>query len=160
MMDWIKEHSAVIGVCVALAGLILTALAISFRWIPIWYEDADGDGFGNSATSSWLVRPDGYVANRQDCYDANELAKPGEMSFFKTERGDGSFDYDCDGRAEREEVRIGSCSNGTANQGWEKSTPACGEAGQWLYDCDRKVQVFPPKITTIRETRPRTQGCQ
>lgn len=33
-----------------------------------------------------------------DCYDANALAHPGQTGRFETDRGDGSFDYDCDGR--------------------------------------------------------------
>ena len=32
-----------------------------------------------------------------DCYDSNSNARPGQLSYFSTQRGDNSFDYDCSG---------------------------------------------------------------
>ncbi len=41
----------------------------------IWYQDADGDGLGNSAvTQMACAQPVGYVANSVDCNDSNPLA--------------------------------------------------------------------------------------
>jgi len=39
------------------------------------------------------------VSHGGDCYDGNYLANPTEGSYFTTNRGDGSFDYDCNGVA-------------------------------------------------------------
>jgi hypothetical protein len=42
-----------------------------------WYADADGDGYGNSAsTLSYCTQPYGYVTNSNDCNDANSAINP------------------------------------------------------------------------------------
>jgi hypothetical protein len=57
-----------------------------------WYEDADGDGFGNSTIYNVSCdAPSGYVAVDGDCDDADATAWPGAP-----ERYDG-VDDDCDG---------------------------------------------------------------
>lgn len=58
--------------------------------------DADADGYfsqalGHTGTCQATSKP--YT----DCYDANANAKPGQTTYFSTNRGDGSFDYNCDG---------------------------------------------------------------
>ncbi|MBI2592749.1 MAG: hypothetical protein HYW37_01120 [Candidatus Colwellbacteria bacterium] len=62
------------------------------------YTDSDADGYGSSgpgSVCSGASLPGGYVSNNSDCYDSNANARPGQGSFFTTNRGDGSFDYDC-----------------------------------------------------------------
>ncbi len=69
-----------------------------------WYQDSDGDGFGNAASSILGCankKPTGYVADKTDCYDSNKDAKPGQTQWFTANRGDGSFDYNCDATQER-----------------------------------------------------------
>ncbi|MES2645222.1 MAG: MopE-related protein [Myxococcota bacterium] len=45
---------------------------------PIWYADADGDGYGDSAVSYGACEEaDGYVANDDDCDDTSALMHPG-----------------------------------------------------------------------------------
>jgi hypothetical protein len=42
-----------------------------------WYQDADGDGFGNlSVIQSACDKPAGYVSNSTDCNDGNSAIKP------------------------------------------------------------------------------------
>jgi hypothetical protein len=57
-----------------------------------WYADADGDGYGDPATSlEACAAPDGFVASALDCDDADGAVHPGAL-----ERCDGQ-DQDCDG---------------------------------------------------------------
>ncbi len=43
-----------------------------------WYQDADGDGFGNPAVSQQnCAQPVGYVLNNTDCNDASASVNPG-----------------------------------------------------------------------------------
>ena len=56
-----------------------------------WYRDADGDGYGTSATTqSACIQPPGYVAGSGDCNDANNQIYPGAAEVC-----DG-LDNDCD----------------------------------------------------------------
>jgi Tol biopolymer transport system component/DNA/RNA endonuclease G (NUC1)/methionine-rich copper-binding protein CopC len=57
-----------------------------------FYQDLDGDGYGNAAVSQQAcTAPSGYVADNTDCNDNNATAHPGA-----TEVCDG-VDNDCDG---------------------------------------------------------------
>jgi len=43
-----------------------------------WYQDSDGDTYGNSAVSQTACsQPTGYVSNSTDCNDSNAAIKPG-----------------------------------------------------------------------------------
>lgn len=98
-----------------------------------WYEDADNDGFGNPAKPQLGCSNTGpagdWVKNNTDCYDANANAKPGQTAFFPTHRGDGSYDYDCNGSASPSVPNIGSqvCGICIAQLGGNCSTiKSCG----------------------------------
>lgn len=66
--------------------------------VSTWYRDADGDGYGDPATGvASCTAPDAHTSDATDCYDANPEAHPGQTGRFSVHRGDGSFDYDCDG---------------------------------------------------------------
>jgi len=59
------------------------------------YTDYDGDGYAPSYGSKscrYFQQSAGV-----DCYDYNYDARPGQTGFFTVDRGDGSFDYNCDG---------------------------------------------------------------
>ncbi len=109
-----------------------------------FYRDRDGDGFGDS--KDWVegcLPPAGYVQNNEDCYDQNPNVYPGQTESFARDRGDGSFDYDCDGRQSRRMTNRAYCierEDGTgcrSASGWlERKIPACGHPGRWKwYEC-------------------------
>ena len=56
-----------------------------------FYVDADGDGFGGSATTTGCAAPAGYVTNSTDCNDAIVTINPGAAELCN------SVDDDCDG---------------------------------------------------------------
>lgn len=67
------------------------------------YQDGDADRFGvpggfTETCSSQC--PAGRAPTAGDCYDSNPSASPNQTSWFSTQRGDGSFDYDCSGVTE------------------------------------------------------------
>jgi hypothetical protein len=60
---------------------------------PIWYADADIDGYGDpDAPVSACVRPYGYLADNTDCDDADGAVRPGLVESCLT-----SADDDCNG---------------------------------------------------------------
>lgn len=60
---------------------------------PTWFQDLDGDGFGNpSASLQACEAPIQYVSDNTDCDDLNGLIHPGAVDI----PGDG-IDQDCDG---------------------------------------------------------------
>jgi hypothetical protein len=114
---------------------------------PVWYRDADKDGYGDKKSAQRASKqPAGHVANSLDCYDANPDARPGQNRYFTQHRGDGSFDYDCDGSATpAEQIVSGGCKQITllgypthcwADEGWQGSVPGCGQQGRWLDSCE------------------------
>jgi hypothetical protein len=66
-----------------------------------YYLDSDHDNYGDpSSSTSACSKPANYVSNNADCYDNNGSAHPGQNQFYTVHRGDGSFDYDCNGSIE------------------------------------------------------------
>ena len=56
-----------------------------------FYEDADGDGYGNpQVTTKACSQPSGYVANNTDCDDTNTAVNPGATEIKKN-----GIDDDC-----------------------------------------------------------------
>jgi hypothetical protein len=134
---------------------------------PAWFQDADGDGYGNETVRLRRAQqPAGFVANSLDCFDRNPEAKPGQQRHFPRHRGDGSFDYDCDGKENlQKDLIAGGCKSITrftipircwAEMGWQgKAPPRCGETGRWLAACS--VSTFS---CDMPEDRVERQACR
>jgi len=124
------------------------------RWATrTCYYDRDADTYGTTSSSSMCkgascaAPSDANYYNSSvntDCYDADpsttnaELAHPGQTTCYTTNRGDGSFDYDCSGTAT---TCISPCYAGDLGvvarayygcsfaQRTSGATAACGAAG-------------------------------
>jgi hypothetical protein len=118
-----------------------------------FYYDGDGDTYGiTGATECWCE--DGVFPytgrNNNDCYDSNASVWPGNPSYYTTHRGDGSFDYDCSGSAQKHwQGTTGGCSwdtlsisCGVNGKGWQGSEPSCGNASQYVSDCDASYSAL------------------
>jgi len=108
------------------------------------YTDNDGDGYGVGSGSSICIGascPSGFASNNTDCYDSNANVYPEYYvpKCFTTHRGDGSFDYNCDGYASKSNdldcitdlPAPGQCLTSQNNKhgGWISHNPSCGESG-------------------------------
>ncbi len=122
-----------------------------------YYADSDGDGYGDSgSTTVSCSAPSGYVSNSEDCYDGNADANPTQAGYFETDRGDGSYDYDCNGVNDAQYTSTGSCGGWpacTTYAGWKALVRACGVSGNYLTSCSTGIGC-----TEYTETR--TQSCR
>ncbi len=128
-----------------------------------FYADLDGDGYGDAdnTTEACSLPSTGYVSDGTDCYDVNTSANPGQSAFFSADRGDGSFDWDCDGVEEPEYPSEASCAldtdkaECTGDPGWESGVPACGVSGTWVEACGGAASTDGScggKTTTLTQT--------
>ncbi|MCC6216527.1 MAG: hypothetical protein IT376_16815 [Polyangiaceae bacterium] len=131
-----------------------------------WFADDDADGFGDPARRlRAAVPPAGHVPNSLDCFDRNAEARPGQQQRFEQHRGDGSFDYDCDGQQTPEDAVVaGGCQSLTtfgvptrcwAEAGWIDAPPACGAVGRRLEACATHLLSCEPDPTARA-----TQRCR
>ncbi|MCK6521216.1 putative metal-binding motif-containing protein [Myxococcota bacterium] len=125
---------------------------------PTFYADNDRDGFGDPTDSLRVCSaPTGYVSDNTDCYDKNDDVRPDQTEYFPTERGDGSFDYNCDEAIVRRTTAYGLCSALCllTQEGWADSpTPDCGETDDYVEGCKKTSP------TTCEEViRDETMSC-
>jgi hypothetical protein len=111
-----------------------------------YYQDLDNDGFGAGAGRCYCQATAPYRrSTNTDCYDSNADAFPGQTLWFSGSRGDGSFDYNCVGGAEKRWEGSAICrfSNpifqficGQTEDGWIDDDPNCGQTDTWVTSCD------------------------
>jgi hypothetical protein len=111
-----------------------------------FYVDADLDGFGGGAARCTCSAQGQYTApTGGDCYDASNSVYPGQNGWFGVDRGDGSFDYNCDGASERRYDAQSVCNTNNfvvallcdqPRDGWIGAVPSCGRTDEWVTDCD------------------------
>ena len=102
-----------------------------------WYEDADGDGYGNgSIFQEACLQPTGHVANASDCDDVNATTSPASFEVCDL------VDNDCDGSVDEDAINAGTFyvdSDGDGYGSLATSTVACtvpsGHAAN-ASDCD------------------------
>ncbi|MHB8877990.1 MAG: hypothetical protein ACYC8T_30205 [Myxococcaceae bacterium] len=107
--------------------------------------DVDADTFHAGtgvSTCTGAACPAG-TSSLRDCYDSNANAKPGQLGYFDVNRGDSSFDYDCDGLQSKSPAwdcvtsyaGVAGCvapsSAYTGQRGYVGASPACGVAGTY-----------------------------
>lgn len=120
------------------AGLVYVETQLAGTCLTC-YPDADRDGYYSASGSQSCGLPScpsGYSETPgNDCYDENANARPGQTAYFSSQRGDGSFDYNCDGQEEKNQnyncltsLAVTACTStrpsGTA--GYVGSVPVCG----------------------------------
>ncbi len=104
-----------------------------------YYYDYDADLYG-STYGKCLCAPDGsYTSSyNSDCYDYNAAANPAASAYSTSQRGDSSYDYNCDGSESKYYSEVYSCGSWpgcSSTAGFSGSTPACGSTGTWVTGC-------------------------
>lgn len=106
-----------------------------------YYYDYDGDGYGSDSVSGrCLCSFDGYytAAINTDCFDYNSAASPAATTYSTSQRGDGSYDWNCDGTASKYYGSSGSCSGWpfcSGSNGWRSGVASCGSAADYQTGC-------------------------
>jgi len=112
---------------------------------PLWYLDADGDGFGTDSFRRACTAPVGYVAITGDCHDGDATRFPGAV-----ERCDGA-DHDCDGPIyDADAIDLATFHRDADGDGFGAAavtTRACRSAFGWVADasdCDDDAKDVNP----------------
>jgi len=67
--------------------------------VPTWYGDSDGDGYGDSGTTTFAcAQPTGHVADSSDCNDTDASISPAADEYCD------SVDNDCDGAVDEDDA--------------------------------------------------------
>jgi len=108
-----------------------------------YYYDGDRDGYGAGSGACLCGASGGYDSRYgNDCYDSNASANPSATSYSSSNRGDGSYDFNCDGAQTPYYTSSFACdtdwtgfSCDTHTDGWNGGTPSCGARGTWYSGC-------------------------
>jgi hypothetical protein len=114
-----------------------------------FYADSDGDGYGDSATStSACSAPSGYVSNDTDCCDMDGGAYPGSTLWGTGLNACGDYDYDCDGTETKRHTDTGTCTTPYLEEcdvgrvGWYGPVPECGNEGSFIESCALEIEYI------------------
>lgn len=88
------------------------------------YRDEDGDGYHAVSGQKYCQAT---ASLGEDCYDLNANVYPEQTSYFSVDRGDGSFDYDCNG-SETQHNMYCSLITGCETQGICEDTTCATDA--------------------------------
>jgi hypothetical protein len=136
----------------------------------VCYVDADKDAYRTTGTvlssDTVCTKGNGEALSTAgtDCYDLNALAYPGAPDFQYSNRGDGSFDYNCSGGITYEwssTVNYSctgcnfSCGGCSSQAGWMNGRPNCGAFGDFGSGYSCVVSLCDPYDTVSRQ-----QGCR
>lgn len=114
-----------------------------------FYPDKDNDKFGDTTKPKQACKPPpGYVSQPGDCDDNNKDTFPGQKNYFATKRSNGTYDYDCNGKDDREYSSSGSCARDCKKvdrKGFVYLIPRCGDSW-WLLtrSCSRPILICRP----------------
>jgi hypothetical protein len=98
----------------------------------IFYEDDDGDTYGDGASQKEAcTRPAGFAERDGDCNDADPKVHPGQTAYFTAPSSKGGWDYNCDNVVEKQyplSLLQQGCqsSNVCAGGRWMVAVPECG----------------------------------
>ena len=118
---------------------------------PVWFEDRDGDGFGNPDSSrSMCDWPSGWVNDSSDCDDNDPTVSPGAEEYCD------STDNDCDGVIDNpEELVVELYYADVDGDGYgdpDTETPSCQPLSGYVLndlDCDDgDLSIYPNAYET------------
>ena len=129
-----------------------------------YYTDDDSDGYGASSPSQCACAASGTYSStlKTDCLDSSSSVHPNASTYHTTDRGDGSFDYNCNSLESTEWDDVWTPTTSTilgltyctgATAGWVGSVAACGATADYATGCN----LYPVSPAT---TVSRTQGCR
>ncbi len=112
-----------------------------------WYDDADGEGYGDAAVSQVSCsEPSGTVTDSSDCDDTDASIHPGA-----DEHCDGAVDEDCDGTVDETSAIDAQTwyqdADGDSYGNASSTTPACSEPSGYVgddTDCDDSDATIHP----------------
>ena len=126
-----------------------------------WYQDGDGDGFGNLAVDQReCVQPTGYVSNSTDCDDAVAEVNPNATEVCN------DIDDDCSGEADGlDAVDIITWFEDTDADGYGDSTvsqQACDQPEGFVLDdtdCDDQIAEINPGLPEVCDDNDVDENC-
>lgn len=104
-----------------------TSATVTVNTPTVYYEDADGDGYGNAtAAITACEQPSGYVTNNTDCNDNAPSAYPGATEVCN------GIDDDCDNTVDESSLSV-SLSAGAINCSGGITTLVATATGEGTY---------------------------